>query len=361
MFSGSERVRAGDHRRFIESTGGFADAFVIEDAAAFNDTVPAQHLDLALELEADRMRGLIIRAAAVDDAKAKVKDAIRRSQSSAFFRALVAFLGVAYTKHPYGRTAGGTEENVDAVTLTDVQKFYSSFYGPQNALLVIVGDVEEKAVRAAVDRHFAKVAKGEKAAHVAADSEPPQKAARREETAWPAGIGFVVAGYHIPAATHADIYALQLASLLLSRGETGRLRKRFDADKLVRGASAEALVREHPGLFVAYAAFNAGADTKVIEGAVVSELDKLETAPSAKELQQVKNHLACTHAMSLESVTSFARQVGQSWVLTGNPSQFLADLAAFDKITPQALQAATKKYFTEANRTIVVITPGGGQ
>ncbi len=361
MFSGSTRVRAGDHRRFIESVGGFSDGFVIEDAAAFNDTVPAQHLDLALELGADRLGGLLLRPVAIDDAKARVKEAIRRSMSSAFFRALVQFLGLAYTAHPYGVAANGSEAEVDRLTTDAVRAFYRDFYAPSNALLVVVGDVELASVRSAVERHYGKLDKRESAAGRAkAEQEPAQTEAKREEGDWPASVGFVVAGYHIPAAAHEDIYALQLASLLLARAETGRLRKRFDSDKSVRGAAAEALVREHPGLFVSYAAFSAGADAAAIEKALLAELDKLATtAPSAAELDRAKNHLASTLSSTIDTVTGLARQIGQSWVLTGKPDQFLADVAAFDAVTPKALLAAAKKYLVETNRTVLVIQPGG--
>lgn len=359
-FAGSDKLRAGDHRKFIAAGGGFSDAFVVEDAAAFNDTVPVQHLDLALELAAQRLRHLVLLPDGVADAKERVKDAVKRSQGSAFFRALVVFLERAFTTHPYGKTSGGTEAEIDKLTVADVRAFYDSRYVPGNALLVIAGAIDEATARDAVQRHFGGVAKGKPPA--ALPVEPAQTEGRRDQQEWPVGLGFALVGYRIPEAKHEDVNTLQVLSLLLSRGKAGRLRKAFDADKQVRGASAEALVREHPGLFVAYAAFSPGADPAAIETKLVAEVERYAKAPpAAKELERAKNQLAGTLALTLDGLTGFARQIGQSWVLTGNPAHFVADLAAFKKVTPAAITAVAKKYLVAKNRTVLVLLPGAGQ
>jgi len=362
MFMGSDRVRTGDHRNFIESTGGYVDAFVIEDAAAFNNTVPSQHLDRVLELEADRMRGLLFRDDAIAAAKAELTDAIRRSHGSPFFRALVELMDESFSKHPYRRTSAGEVSDVEGLTAADIKSFYDGYYVPSNALLVIAGAVEADAARSAVDRHFAAIPAGTVPSRPSQVKEPGQTKTRRRQADGQAPIGFVVVGYHIPEAKHEDIYALQVLSIILARGESARLKKRFEKDESVRGSSAEALVREHPGLFVAYAASAPGADAQAIEKALVSELAVVTTkAPGAKEVARAKKQLSSGLAVGLDQLTGMARQIGQSWVLTGDPTHFLADIAAFDAVTPQAILAASKRYFTEKNRTVVIVRPAGGR
>lgn len=362
MFSGSDRVRPGDHTKFVESTGGYADAFVLEDAAAYNNTVPLQHMDRVLELEAERMRSLVFTAEMIKSAKAGLSESIRRSQASPFYMALVELMDEAFSKHPYKRTSATEVSDLKGISLADIKRFYGGYYVPGNALLIVVGAAKTDAVREAVEKHFGKIEAGKVADRPSKKAEPAQKKARRRLADGEAPVGFVVVGHHIPEAKHKDIYDLQVLSLLLARGDSARLKKTFDKDKNVRGASAEALVREHPGLFVVYAANSPGSDAAAVEKQLIAELSKLtRLAPSAKEVSRAKRQLSSGLALGLDQITGMARQVGQSWVLTGDPAQFLSDIAEFEKVTPKSIVAAAKKYFSEESRSVVIIRPAGAR
>ena len=155
MWKGTRFVGADQHARLIGAVGGKVDAFTREDVTAFVDTVPKANLDFAVRLEADRMRNLLIRKETVDFVRELVKEERRaRIDSSPVARALERFRQIAYTTHPYAALATGPLEDLDRLKPSDLQKFYDAYYRPNNAVLVIVGDVSADEVRDAAKRWF---------------------------------------------------------------------------------------------------------------------------------------------------------------------------------------------------------------
>jgi zinc protease len=368
MFKGTAHVRPEEHARHINRLGGAIGAFTLQDATTYVNTVPREYVGFACQLEAERMRNLMFRDDMIATEREVVKEEIRmRVDNQPVARAFSRLLELAFTKHPYGWSPAGVVADLDATTAADLRAFYDTYYVPNNALLVVVGDVSVDDARACADRWFAAIPRGaDPPRPSAAAAEPPQTEPRRAQLE-PLQNGFVFAGYHVPPAKHADIYPLRVLERLLGAGESSRLARRLvrGEERLAVGAGAELLALEEPGLFLALAVYTDAAMSERVEEALLDELAALQrAAPSAAEVQKAKRQLAAQAVLGLEGVAGLAQQIGQSWILAGDPRHFLATPAKYDAVTPADVQRVAREYLTDGNRTMIVIPPrgaGGGR
>jgi zinc protease len=362
-FEGSEHVRAGDYARLVRAYGGFVNSGTSEDATFFQDTLPAEYMDLALRLEADRMRGLVLREPTLVAQRAALEAELKRSEQVALTRGLRGFLEAAFKRHPYRWSASGRLEDLPSIKLADVKTFYDTYYVPQNALLVVVGAVEEKAVRAAVQARFGGIAGGAAPAHPAAGlAEAEQKGARRV-TAASSQLGFVMHGYRIPSAVHPSVNALQLLSLVMASGDSSLLHKNLVVDrKIAIQAGGQAMVRQDPGLFILLVAHDSRTASKSIDDALALAVAAAREKPlPVAEVERARRQLLSNFGFAIETVAGLAGHIGQSWVLTQDPNHFWKDAAEFEKLTPADLQKAAREHLIESNLTVVTIPSSGAK
>ena len=279
MFKGSEHVRPEAHAQMLNSIGGYVNAQTDEDSTHFVDTVPSDYLDFAIQLEAERMRGLLIRKTMVEAVKQLVDEEIRQNDGSPLTKGFLRFLQVAFTRHPYAWTAGGTIVDLENTEVSDLQKFYDAYYQPNDAMLVVVGKTSLAAVKASADKWFGADPQGGGAsAPVGRDRGEPAQVGARREVVDPSQIGLVLVGWHIPPANSPDVYPLQVASLILGTGESSRLKTRLKAiDPATKRALAldggvESLVREDPGLTIAVGVYREDKAADAIEAAIQAEV-----------------------------------------------------------------------------------------
>ncbi len=360
MFKGTEHMRSEEHARHLSGLGGYVNAFTTEDVTAYHNTLPSEYLDFAMQLEADRMAHLWFRDEMIKTEKQVVKEEIRQQENNPLYAGFLRFLEIAFQVHPYSWTAGGSLKDLDATSLADLKSFYSRYYVPNNALLVVVGKATLGEVKASAEKWFSPIAKAAEPPRPALKKVEPKQATARREVVAPAQIGVIMRGYHIPEANHPDVQALQVMALILSGGESSRL---FDQivrkDKLAVQAGGQLVIREDPGLFMVFGAYlKADGGTK-LENALSAQIARLQKTPvKAAELQQAKNQLMAQFVFGLESVTGIANQIGNSWIQRGDPKRFLDDLEAFNKVTAADIKRVAKLYLGEAQASVVVIPPG---
>src|SRR5215468_2307567 len=161
MFKGSQHVPPEEHARLLKEVGGQVNAFTTEDITAYHDTVPPSYVGFAMLLEAERMRSLKLFPTIVDSERRVVEEEKRlRIDNDPIGKAIEKFRALAYVKHPYNWTPIGTIEDLESVKPADCQRFYDAYYQPNNATLVVIGDVDETAVRKLVDQHFGPIPRG---------------------------------------------------------------------------------------------------------------------------------------------------------------------------------------------------------
>ncbi len=359
LFDGSAHVRPGAHQRIASMVGGYAAASTIEDATATQNLVPSQYFELIMRLEADRMRGLEWTKAGVEAARTQALADLQRAMADPFKRAVAPFLALAYPKHPYAWEAFGKAGELAKVTMAELKAFYDRYYVPSNALLVVVGDVDRADVNKAAKAYFGALAKTATPEHPAAKELEPEPTEARRKTIEAGKVGLVLRGYPIPAAAHKDIYALQVLSIVLGSGPDSPITQALAKAGLARQAGATALVREHPGLFLLYAAFDDGANAGKVEKSLFDQVAALaKTPPSTADLSKARALILSDFASRIETAEGLAGQVGMSWVLTGDPAQFTSDVAQLEAVSGKEIAHVVSTYLTPA-RSITVVSPPG--
>ncbi len=363
MFKGTEHVRPEAHAQFLNGLGGYVNAATDEDATHYINILPSDYLDFALQLEAERMRNLLFRKEMIDIEREVVKEEIRQQENNPALKGVLRFLEIAFTKHPYAWTAGGNLKDLDATTTADLKNFYDRYYQPNNAMLVVVGKATLDQVKASATKYFGGLAKAADPPRPAKDAQEPVQDKKRSETVEPGQIGLTLVGWHIPGAKDKDVYALQVASIILGSGDSSRIKVRLKQPKkgdkpIALDGGIETIVREDPGMIVAIAAYLEKTQIPLVEQALTDEVGKLtKTGPTADELRKAKNQVQSGFVFSLEQAQGLAEAVGRSWIHTGDPSSFMRDVDEIEKVTAADVKRVVANYFTTDKSTVVVIPP----
>ena len=364
LFKGTAHVRPEAHAQAINILGGYVNASTDEDATHFVNTLPAEQLDYVIQLEAERMRNLLLRKPMIDFEREIVKNEIRQQEQAPLAKGLMRCLSVAYLKHPYAWTSAGNAKELDAATPEDLQKFYDAYYQPNNALLVVVGKVTAADVKASAEKWFGPIPKAADPARPAAAAQEPAQTSARREVVEADQVGLTLIGWHIPPAKDKDTMALEVATALLGAGDASRLKTRLKAPdpKTKRGMAVEAgmdaILREDPGMAIAFGAYLDPAQRDAIEAAILDEIGKLAAkGPTGDELRRAKNQLQSSFVFSLESAQGLAEAIGRSWIVSGNPGSFLRDGDEIEKVSTADVQRVVKQYMTPDHATVLVIPP----
>jgi zinc protease len=360
MFKGSKNVEPEGHPSWISSVGGQSNAETNEDVTIFWQTFPAQYLPLVLWLEADRMASLRIDEEVFKTEREVVKEERRmRVDNQPYGRLNEIIYDNAFTVHPYKHPVIGSMKDLEAASIADVREFFATYYVPENATLVMVGDFDSKEALALVNQYLGRVPKSGKPVPRDIPKEPAQTKERRLslEEDWP--LPAVVVAHHITFDGDPDSYPLHIASKVLSDGQSSRIYRKLVYEKqLALAAFGGGNIIEHPNLFYAVAIVQPGKTVEETTNALIAELDKLRAEPiTAGELQQAKNQFARDYIFSRESNKDKARTLGHAAVLHGDIKTADGEFDIFQGLTAADVQRVAKKYFTPENRLVLTIMP----
>jgi len=361
MFEGSDKMRPDQHRKAIEKIGGDSTSLTTEDVTAFHNAVPRQYLDFALELEAERMRSLVIRPEAVAKLTAMLGEEARRQESSPLYRAYLQITASAFSGQPYAWSPAGVRGEIEALTAEKLKALYDAYYRPSNALVIVVGGASADEVEKAVERRFGRMPKSDPPARDPID--PSSSADGPHRTEMPGSpVGLAFTGFRLPPGKSAEMPAIQVIGALLTGGPSSRLHRRLVGGKLADEIGGQVLVREGPGLMVAYARVAPQAEAGAVEKALLAEIDKLALqGPTAAELRRAKGQVLSAAWFGMESTTGVANQMGVSWTLTGMPDAFVADLGRVEKVTAQTVKKAAAGYLGTKRAHVVVAPASAGR
>jgi zinc protease len=361
MFKGSANLAAEEHRNFITSIGGVYNASTNWDSTIYYEAIPSNYLERILWMEADRLRSLDVSEENFKSERDVVKEERRlRIESPPFGRLLEVVFQNTYKTHPYRILPIGSMADLDAATLQDVRDFHATYYVPNNATLVVTGDFDPAQVKRWVEAYFGPIPKGSKPIPREIPKEPAQTAERRAvdyhaNTPLPA----VVLTYHVPEAINPDVYPLQVASNILSAGESSRLYRRMVYEKQIAlGAGGQAFVLEDPGVFFFYAFLQGGQKPEDAEKELQAEIERLKSEPvSEAELAKARNQLISELVFGRQTVQSKADAIGYASTVLGDLSLVNRQLAEYQKVTAADVQRVAKTYFKPENRTAVYMLP----
>jgi predicted Zn-dependent peptidase len=266
------------------------------------------------------------------------------------------FLQAAFRAHPYGRPVVGVASEIQAVTRGAAQEYFKRFYGPNNAVVAIVGDIDVDSMTAWADAYFAAVPAGEPHRPVVTQ-EPAQHGERRIDVEFDANPQVLI-GYHVPNARHADAPALQVLSAVLTSGRTSRLYQRLVIRDRIATAifSGQSPGQLYPRLFTFTGVPIAPHTAQEIEAAVYEELGRIEREPpSAAELERVRNQVQAGAIQRLQDNFGLAFQLSQSEALWYDWRQTFRDGDAVARVTAADVQRVARTYFAKSNRTVATL------
>jgi predicted Zn-dependent peptidase len=362
MQQGSPNVAAGEDQSLVEGAGGEHVYGIQEDISYFSSTLPANQLDMALFLEADRMRALEISQAGVDAARSYVLEQIAGQQNQPYQMALDRMVQMCFTHPANRRHIWGQAEELNQVTVEEAANFYKTYYIPSNSALVLSGDFDPARARAEIERRF-----GEIPSRPAPPPLVTHEAARISETREAmddphAHVPVILFGYQVPPVTQdQDWLALSSLLQLLVRGPGSRLRSSLvQAAGVATELEGELGASAGPNIFWFVVVAVPGKDLVQIERLAVEEIDRIgRDGVNPDDLERMRAEALHTHAMDMVPTAGRTLPLAQLMLSGMRPEWINQWETNLRKITSERLQQAVKKYLTPANRSVLVVTPGG--
>ncbi len=366
MFKGSSKLGPGESSRILRELGAEENAFTSDDYTAYYQVLARDRLEVALEMEADRLASLTLPEDEFLREIEVIKEERRmRTDDRPSGLAYERFKALAYPASSYHIPTIGWMHDLERMTIADLRDWHERWYAPNNATLVIVGDVQPDEIKTLVTRYFAKIP----ARAIPAVKQPLEldEPGERSITLYlKTQLPSVMMGFNVPSLASSknatEVHALRLISALLDGGSSSRIPTQLVREQeLVAGASAwyNAFSRGD-SLFVLSATPNVqkGKNVAQTEAGLWQQLKQLQdTPPSTAELARVRAQVVAAEVYAQDSITSQANSIGQlesvglSWQIQDT------DLAALEAVTPADIQAAAKKFFTKTRLTTAYVYP----
>lgn len=360
LFEGSENIGRGEYMKMVQAAGGQLNANTTWDRTFYYEVLPSNQLELALWMEAERMFQAKIDDIGVETQRKVVKEEKKqRYDNTPYGQLLSVVYENAFTKHPYRWTPIGKEQYIDQAKLSEFMDFYKTFYVPNNAALVVAGDIDIAQTKAFIAKYFGDIPKGTKAIPRPTDVEPEQTAEKRVNFYDNVQLPAVIIAYHTPKLGSEDYYAIQLLSQLLSQGKSSRFQKAIvDEQQKALAVGAFAIPNEDPGLAMMYGIANAGVKPEDLESAMLAEVDKVvNTMISDEEYQKLRNQAENDFITQNQRVQGVAENLATYYTFLGNANLINTELERYNRVTKQDLKNAAAKYFTKNNRVVVYYLP----
>ncbi|HEV2489469.1 MAG TPA: pitrilysin family protein [Candidatus Acidoferrales bacterium] len=361
MFKGSAHVGPDEHSRIVEAIGGFDNAYTNDDVTVFWETFPSNGLDRVLWLEADRLGSLNVDDANFKSEREVVKEERRlRVDNSPYGRIQEDLYDAAFTVHPYHHTTIGSMADLDNSTVEDVRAFHNTYYRPNNATMVIVGDFDPAQALAWAEKYFDGIPRSPQPIPRVTVQEPPQTAERRVTKSYPGvPLPAVVEGFKMPARFSPESYPLEQASKILAAGESSRLYQTLVYQQRISVAAfGFGNFTEDPNLFWVAAIMNPGQTADAGEKALDGVLAQMKSQPvSTQELGKVKNQAISDFILGRETDQEKADAIGAAAVIGKNPNLVNTELARYEAVTAAAIQHAADAYFSPEHETVLFYLP----
>ncbi|HMQ76348.1 MAG TPA: pitrilysin family protein [Flavobacteriales bacterium] len=359
LFEGSANIGRGEFSKHVEKAGGVLNANTNGDRTYYYEVLPSNQLELGLWLESERMLHAKVDQKGIDTQREVVKEERRqRYENQPYGSILIEVLKRAYTVHPYQWPTIGFMEDLNAASEQDYIDFYKTYYVPNNAVLVIAGDVRTEEVRKQVERYFAAIPRGKEIARTTAE-EPPLKGEVRDVVFDQIQLPAVVQAYRIPAYGTADFYAVDMLNRLMSNGNSSRLNVELkDRAQKALYVGAFSFPFEHPGLAIAFAIANMGVSAEQLESAMDAEFAKVRDGLVPQpELDKLKAQVETEFVRDNSRVAGVASDLATAHTFLGGAEMASRELERYLAVTPEDLQRVAKEYFSPQARVVLHYLP----
>jgi zinc protease len=357
MFKSTKNMPDEKMDRLTEDVGGWNNASTSDDVTNYYEVVPSNYLETLLWAEADRMSSLNVTDKNFPSERDVVKEEFNTGVlAPPYGRLFYAIDKLSFSVHPYKRPTIGSKEDLDAANIEDVRAFHKTFYRPDNAVLIVVGDFEQRQLDSWIDKYFARIPRPAAAIPRVTVKEPERTAEKRFDERGPnVPLPAVAITYLAPPVSSPDADALRVAESILSNGESSRLYQSLVYTQQVAAeAFGSANLRQDTGIFVLGAILAGGKQPAEGERALLAELKRMQTEPVTKaELDKAVNQLVANALRERETNSGKAFAIGNAAVIVGDVRRVNTDIERLQAVTAADVQRVMKKYFTDTNRVVI--------
>jgi zinc protease len=361
MFNEAEGLAAGEFDRLFEAAGAETNAATWTDWTFYYENLPTDALELAVRLESQRMGHLVLREpqlvsekeVVANERRYRVDDDVEGTTSEQLY-------ALAFKRHPYHWPTIGWMRDIEGFNLEDCRAFYRTFYAPNNATLVLVGDVDAHAALGLIQEHYGRYG----ASRVPSETsmaEPPQRRERRKTLRLPTATEKLQLGYRAPGLGDPDWGPLTLANDILFGGRSSRLYRRLVDDlELATECRGSVTPFRDPGLHEMWVALRPGKAARQALKVLDAEVDRLRAEPPTDaEVDKAKNRYELGFLNGMETAGGKAEQVGFYETVLGDAGLIFQRLEEYRRVTPEDVQRVARRYLDRSRRTVLHVLPKG--
>jgi zinc protease len=359
MFNGARKYGPGELDKAMEANGASNNAYTTQNVTVYQDWFPRSALNLIFDTEADRIQYLSFDPKKIDSERGVVASERRTSVDASNEGILAEQLwATAFLAHPYQWPVIGWMSDIEHWSIEDLKHHFEMGYAPNNATMVVVGDVTAEEVFELCEKYIEPIPQHAPPPPVTT-VEPQQAGERRLVVRKQAELPFLMIGYHVPQTNNPDFYAMNILRTVLVQGESSRMYQRLvDKDQIALDVSAS----QQPGFDPTLAIFSAqpkqGVDPQKCENAIFDELDKIRKTPvSDQELEKAKNIRLVEFYQQMRTISGRANTIGTYEVFFGDYSKVFDAAKNYAAVTKEDLQRVAQKYFGADNRTVATLLP----
>jgi zinc protease len=359
MFKETKNLKEGEFDRLMELRGASTNAATFLDWTFFHEELGTAHLDFCLGVEADRMANMVLEDHQLETEREVVKnERLLRTENDPEGAMYEVLYENAYTTHAYQWPVIGRKPDLDAIELSDCLDFYRTFYAPNNAVLVLVGDLQEEETLALVEKHYGKLPAAKLPASQPSP-EPPQEQERRLRLVKPISSEMALIAYHVPGYTHPDLPALEIANAVLFDGPSSRLERRLSADlQLVTRVEGWMPGTKDPGLWETFLCMREGVPLFRVEAEIYEAFDLMgRDLISQEELDRAKSKLEAGFYRGLREATDKAYQLGFHEVVAEDFEALIHSMERWARVTREDVREVCERVLRRQGRTVVHAVP----
>ncbi|MBM3402387.1 MAG: insulinase family protein [Bacteroidetes bacterium] len=357
MFNGSKKYGPKMFDQTMEFNGGANNAYTTQNLTVYTDWFPVSAMETIFDLESDRISSLSIDPKMVESERGVVlSERSTGLENSPWNMLNDAVYGTAFQEHSYRWTVIGYETDIKNWTKEDLERYFKTYYAPNNCLVVVSGNVKVEDVKRLAEKYMAPIPVSDppKPVHLV---EPPQSGERRIIVQKEVPSPYMMIGYHTPEAQNKDFYALSILSSILSSGNSSRLHAELvDKRQLASMVGTDFSESFDPNLFMIYALAAKDVKELDIENAIYSEIEKIKKdGITEQELQKIKNQKLMEFYGQLETINGKSNNIGTYELFFGDYRKMFDAPAEFSKVSIEDVKRVANQYFKKSNRTIGVL------
>lgn len=360
LFEGTKNIGRGEWFKIVSSNGGKNNANTSDDRTYYYEIFPSNNLQLGLWMESERLMHPVINQIGVDTQNEVVKEEKRlRVDNQPYGNLLKAVKQHMFKNHPYRWTTIGEMEHLDAATLEEFQEFFKTYYAPNNAVLVVAGDIQKEQAKKWISDYFSPIPAGNVPAKKHYEEEPITQEIRASWEDPNVQIPMLVTAYRTPSMKTREARVLDMISTILSDGKSSRLYKRLvDTEKKALEVAAFNFSQEDYGTYFIYALPVGNTKLDDLTAVISDEIKKIQTTLlTDKEMEMIRNKFENDYVNSNASVEGVAHNLATYYLLYKDVNLINTELDIIRSITPEEIRDVAKKYLNDNQRLVLEYGP----